>query len=64
MGILGETLVAAIHKKEQQLRCPDCGHKEVIHLVAKTTKKTIVCCQGNRQKCKCQTAPQGTSLLS
>lgn len=56
MGILGETLATAIEQKIQNLRCDDCGHKQVIHLVS-TGKKKTARCQGNRQKCKCQIVP-------
>lgn len=62
MTVLGEAIAAAIETKKQTLRCPDCGHKLVIHLVSTTGKKTV-CCQGNSQKCKCQTAPQFMSQL-
>lgn len=60
--VFGEALAKAIEKKNETLRCVDCGHKQVIHLVAATGKKTVTCL-GNNRKCKCRNAPPFMSQL-
>ena len=58
---LKQDLAVAIDEHNNSLRCETCGHKRVFHQVSETGKRKVRCL-GNREKCRCQIAPQFTSL--